>query len=274
MLQKRPDHDDESLSRTGELMAVETARSAAESSAEKDEPKKEEERISLFWRVFGGTILSIVALVSITLFNNMSSSISELRAGLSQEREARAGLVKKDEYNTRVTAQYERMRGIDALKVELEGVKEKVSANASATNAAKKETAVAVESLKRDVTAAADAVKKDETALELLKERVTALEGVKKEVAGLEALKEKVVTLTAELKSTRDELAKVSGDVERNKTSDLERKAFRDAQSKQIEEALKDLQKGLQDCREKLARLEGTKPARPTPSAPDAKTDP
>jgi chromosome segregation ATPase len=247
MLQKRPDHDDDAIDRTGEMAAFETARSASESSSEKAEPKKkEEEHISLFWRVFGGTILSIVALVSITLYNNMSSSITELRAEVSREREARAELVKKDEYNARVTAQYERMRGIDSLKVELEGMKEKVSGNASATAGLKKETTAAVDGVKREVATATDSMRKD--------------------LATLEVLKEKVAALTAELKTARDDVTKVSGEVERNKTSDLERKSIRDLQAKQVEEALKELQKGLQDCREKLARLEGAKP-----TAPDTK---
>ena len=36
--------------------------------------------MSLFWRVFGGTILSIVALAAVTLYNNLSNGISDLRA--------------------------------------------------------------------------------------------------------------------------------------------------------------------------------------------------
>ena len=74
-----------------------------------------------------------------------------------------------------------------------------------------------------------------------------------------------MATVSAELTAARDDLNKVSGDVERNKTSDLERKALRDLQAKQVDDALKDLQKGLQDCREKLARLEGAKPEKPKP---------
>lgn len=267
---KRPEQD-QSPDRSGEVAAMETVRSATESAA-KAEPKKDEEHISLFWRVFGGTILSVVALVAITLYNNMATNISELRGEVSREREARADLLKKDEFNTRNTAMYERIRAIDAVKVEMEGVKEKVSANTAATAGARKETGAALDGIKKDVTAAADAMKKDAAALEVLKERVAALEGVKKEVAGLDAIKEKVAATAVELKALRDELTKVSGDVERNKASDLERKAFRDAQAKQIEETLKELQKGLQDCREKLARLEGAKPA-PAP-APEAKMNP
>jgi chromosome segregation ATPase len=272
MLQKRPDHDEDSIDRTGEIAAYETARSSGESSAEKPEPKKDEEHISVFWRVFGGTILSIVALVSITLYNNMSSSITELRNEVSREREARAELLKKEEFSARNTAMYERMRGIDTVKVELEGLKEKVSGNASATAGAKKETAAAVEGVRKDVVAAVDAMKKDAAALEVLKERVAVLEALKKDLVGLETLKEKVATAAADLKTLRDEVTKVAGDVERNKTSDLERKAFRDAQAKQIEETLKELQKGLQDCREKLARLEGAKPT-PTEPKPLPKSD-
>jgi chromosome segregation ATPase len=251
MLQKREDHDDEASDRAGTLVAVETARSAAESSCEKTaEPKKEEEHVSIFWRLFGGTILSIVALVSITLYNGISSSISDLRSEVSREREARAELVKKDEYNSRITSVYERMRGIDSLKVELEGQKEKVATNATAMDGAKKETNAAIDSLK-----------KDSAAVEVLKERVAALETVKKDIAALEAFKEKLTSAVADLKMLRDELSKVAADVDRNKTSDLERKTTRDSQYKQVEETLKDLQKGLQDCREKLARLEGGKGA-------------
>ncbi|MBP3955584.1 hypothetical protein J8F10_09850 [Gemmata sp. G18] len=268
MLQRRNDSDSDDLSRTTELMAYESTRSANDSDGEKcAEPKKEEEQISIFWRVFGGTILSIVALVSITLFNNMSSSISELRAALSHEREARADLVKKDEFNTRVTAQYERMRAIDTVKVELEGMKEKVNTNTAAVDGVKRDTGAAIEAVKKDTSASADAMKKDAAALEVLKERVVLLETVKKDIAGLDTLKEKFAGAAADLKVMRDELQKIATEVDRNKTSDLERKSLRDSQHKQVDDALKELQKGLQDCREKLARLEGAQP-KPSPEVP------
>jgi hypothetical protein len=74
MSTKRGGQTDESFDQSQEA-AYETARAAAEGGA-KDPPKKEEEHLSVFWRVFGGTILSICALVAITLYNNMSSNIS------------------------------------------------------------------------------------------------------------------------------------------------------------------------------------------------------
>ncbi|MBY0459694.1 MAG: hypothetical protein K2V38_20435 [Gemmataceae bacterium] len=257
MLHRRSEPEtDESPDRTGEYAAYETARSAAnpgKGEADKgDPPKKDEEHISVFWRVFGGTILSIVALVAITLYNNMSTSITELRNELSREREARAELVKKDEFNTRITTQYERIRVAEAVKVDVEGLREKVNTNAAAVDAARK-----------DAAATAEVAKRDATTLELLKERIALLEALKKDLASLDALKEKLATTAADLKVARDDVQKLSAEVERNKASDLERKTLRDTQHKQLEDTLKELQKGLQDCREKLARLEGAQPKVP-----------
>jgi chromosome segregation ATPase len=290
MMQKRDDRDQSDASQGETLLAVETARSAA-GGGKVSESKKDEEHISVFWRVFGGTILSIVALVAITLYNNLTAGIADLRADLSREREARADMIKKDEVNTRVTAIFDRLRGIEAVKVELEGLKEKVSANAAAVTGTKKDTAAVVDGARKDMTAALDAVKKDTTAavdalkkdaatVEVLKERVAALEGVKKDLASLDVLKERMTAVATELKSVRDEVVKVAADVDRNKASDSERKNARDAQYKQLDETMKDLQRGLQDCREKLARLEGAKPSandipvRPVPPSVAKPTSP
>jgi predicted nuclease with TOPRIM domain len=251
MLSKRTDQDEESVSRS-EVLEMETARSSAESSSgEKPvDKKKDEEHMSLFWRVFGGTILSIVALVVITLYNNITTSISDLRTDLSHEREARADLVKKDDFNARANAQSDRIRAIDGVKIEFEGLKEKLQAQTAA-----------VDAIKKDVAENEDGVKKEGTALGVLKERVSELESVKKDFAGLDVIKEKLTNTAADLKSIHDEMTKLAGALEQNKLADLERKTSRDSQYKQVDEALKELQKGLQDCREKLARLEGTKPA-------------
>ncbi|HVK11689.1 MAG TPA: hypothetical protein VM597_23155 [Gemmataceae bacterium] len=76
-----------------------------------------EDRLSLFWRVFGGTILSIVTLVGITIYNNLSSSISELRSELNRVNEARAELVKKEEFNARTQNVWDRVQSLQELKV-------------------------------------------------------------------------------------------------------------------------------------------------------------
>jgi len=246
VLQRRLDHDDE---RDGSGAASETLRSAAESSALAKSAVRDDEKMSLFWRVFGGTILSIVALGSITLYNGLSSNIAELRSELNRERDARAELVKKDEFNSRTSNQYERMRSFDGLKADHEALKERLSANASS-----------LEAMKKDFAGTVDSIKKDAAALEVLKERLTAVEVVKKEVAGIELLRERLTSIAADLKTHRDEVTKLHQEVERNRSGDGERKTARDAQLRQVEETVKELQKGLQICREKLARLEGAQP--------------
>ncbi len=248
---------DNNNERTTELAAYETARTGA---APKEEPKSDDHKISVFWRVFGGTIVSIVALITINLFNNISSTISELRAEVSREREARAELVKKDEFNARISNQYERIRAHDAFKADIEALKERASTNLAAIDALKKDAAGGVDSAKKEVGAVADTVKRNALGIELLKERLAAVESLKKDVAALDSVKERAASTATELKALRDELQKVSAEIDRNRIADSERKVSRDAIQKQTDEVLKELTKGLQECREKLARLEGAKP--------------
>lgn len=251
MSQKRFDQqDDTAVNGAVPVLALgEAARAAAQTPGKAGE-KHDEEKLSIFWRVFGGTILSMVAIGMFTLYNSIASNLAELRSELSREREARADLVKKDEFNARTSSQYERIRSFEGLKAEHEGAKARVAANAAA-----------IEELKKDAGVRADAAKKDAAALEILKERVAGLEALRKDVAGIEVVREKVANAAADLKTMRDEVGKIQQELERNRASDLERKASRDTQHKQTEEALKELQKALQDCREKIARLEGAQPA-------------
>ena len=269
MLQKRFDHDqDESADQggqTGTMVAAETLRSAA-ASGPKPAKVNDEEKMSLFWRVFGGTILSITALVIITLYNNITSTLTDLRADIAREREARGGFAKKEDMDARVKTQYDRIRVVEAYKADIETVKERVNANA-----------VAVEGVRKDIGASVDALRKDSAGLEIVKERVAAVEALRKDVAGLDTVKDKLATVCTELKTAKDDVQKVQQELERNKASDLERKTYRDAQSKSIDETLKLLHKDLQDCREKLARMEGGKqqpavgpPPPPKPADKDA----
>ena len=66
-------------------------------------PSKSEERIPLFWRLFGGTLLSIVALICLTVYNQFTSSISDLRREIVQLQDGRVDLIKKDELNGQLT---------------------------------------------------------------------------------------------------------------------------------------------------------------------------
>jgi chromosome segregation ATPase len=246
--------------------ALRAVADAAQAPTDARRERKDEERMSLFWRVFGGTILSIAALVVITLFNNVTSTITdlrselvrandarataitELRTDLAKSAEARADLIRKDEFNSRMTSSWDRLQNlqqqnnaqntlITSLKTEIDGLKERLTRQATEGDTIRKEVAAAVEGLKKDQGATTETMKKD--------------------IAALEIVKERLMTQAADLKGLRDDYAKIRTEVDKNQAYDFERRDRRDTQYKHIDELLKEMQKGLQDCREKLARFEG-----------------
>ena len=194
--------------------------------------KKDDEKISLFWRVFGGTFLSICALVAATLYNSLTSNISELRAEVNRLNEARVDLVKKDEFNGRMTTSYDRIQGLQTQN--------------NAQNATSLSYRTEFDALK-----------------DKLNRHSTELDAIKKETVAVESLKEKVSAATADLKLVAAEAGKVRQDVERNQAADQERKTRRDEQYRDFEKAMKELQASLLECQVKLARMEGqaAKPA-------------
>ena len=226
-----------------------------------------EERMSMFWRVFGGTILSIVALAAITVYNGLNSGISELRAELNRVNsdlraevaragEARAELVRKDEFNARVTTVWDGIKTMQAQSLsqttavssqrgDQEAMKERVAKVAADFDAFRKESTAAAEAVKKDTALITDTLKKD--------------------VAALESLKDKLTALATDMKVTRDEMARVRTELDRNAAHDNDRKESRDKQYKAFDETTKELLKAVQDCREKIARLEGQTTPMPTP---------
>jgi chromosome segregation ATPase len=285
------------------LPVVAAAALAAGGDRSNSDVKKvnEEEKISWFWRIFGGTILSMVALGTLTLYNNISTNLSDLRRELNQEREARAELIRKQDFVTLLNNQGERLRLIEVLKADMEGLKERVAANSTTVDGIKKEqsqsnealrkeleglrkeliqsvegakrdTATTIETVRKEQQSAIDALKKEVAAVETLRERLTMLEALKKEVAVLEIVRERLTQLTMENKTLRDDMNKLQQEIERNKAADQERKRLRDEQYKQIDQTLKELQKELQTTREKLARLEAalsnTGPTSTPPATP------
>jgi DNA-binding transcriptional MerR regulator len=85
------------------IVEVETLRQAAPTAAAAASPKGEE-RLPIFWRIFGSTLLSIAALVAITLYQQINSSLNEIRSDLSHLNESQSDAVKKDEFNSRILA--------------------------------------------------------------------------------------------------------------------------------------------------------------------------
>ena len=99
------------LSSTSLPVQMEMLRQSAESGKPQDSGK-EETKIPLFWRVFGGTVLSISALIVMTAYQSLSGNIAELghqidhletdmRKEMSRLAELNGELVRKDECESR-----------------------------------------------------------------------------------------------------------------------------------------------------------------------------
>jgi hypothetical protein len=86
---------------------------------------KGEDRISLFWRIFGGTLLSIAALVVVTVYQQFSNSLFEVRNDMIRLNESRADLIKKDEFNTRMTSVWSSMKDLQATTTAVTGMRER-----------------------------------------------------------------------------------------------------------------------------------------------------
>ncbi len=86
------------------LLAADAVRCAT-TPARPNEPvvAKAEDRIPLFWRIFGGTLLSIAALIVVTLYQQFTSSMNEMRNDIVRLHEGQGDVVKKEEFNSRLT---------------------------------------------------------------------------------------------------------------------------------------------------------------------------
>ena len=69
------------------------------------------EKIPLFWQIFGGTIVSVVALMIITAFSQLNSNATDLRRDVNQ---LQAEQVRKDELNVRLNALWKSINDLQA----------------------------------------------------------------------------------------------------------------------------------------------------------------
>jgi hypothetical protein len=65
-------------------------------------PRKEEDRVPLIWRLSFGGLLSLAALVSITLYHQLNNGIVNLRSDLNNLNVKASNMVNKDEFNSRL----------------------------------------------------------------------------------------------------------------------------------------------------------------------------
>jgi DNA repair exonuclease SbcCD ATPase subunit len=96
------------------ILAAETLR-AGDSPPKRKDGEKTEEKISVFWRVFGGTILSITALTVISAYQSLAKGIDDLRRDVGHLRETNGEYIKSSEFNSRATTMWNSIREAQAV---------------------------------------------------------------------------------------------------------------------------------------------------------------
>ena len=97
----RDEQDRSQLAQAATVLMTEAQQGAGR--GEKEAPKSED-RYPLFWRIFGGTILSVVTLLAINVYQSFNASINDLRGSIGRLSEKHAELVHKDEFSSRMTS--------------------------------------------------------------------------------------------------------------------------------------------------------------------------
>ena len=165
---------------------VETLRNAATSGAAA--PPKGEERLSIFWRVFGGTLLSIAALVVVTMcqhFNNQLNDLrsdlthldQDLRKDLGRYGEAQGELVKKEDLSSRMRYLWDTIQQLQGEKAAVTALKDRVATLQEQFRAGEEER----KSLAREV--------------QQLRERKAGEDGRRELVREVQQLRERLATL-------------------------------------------------------------------------------
>jgi hypothetical protein len=79
-------------------------------------PARRNQKISLFWQVFGGTILSIVALIILTAYSQLTSMQTDLRREMNQ---VEVDQVKKDEFSARLSVLWNSIKSLQDTSTSL-----------------------------------------------------------------------------------------------------------------------------------------------------------
>jgi predicted nuclease with TOPRIM domain len=108
---------------TQTLLAAESLR--RDSAAATAPLQKGDDRVSVFWRIFGGTLLSIAGLVCITAYQQFTNTFTEFRNSLNHLNESSRDLVKNDDFNTRFTSVWSSIKDLQTADAGIVALKER-----------------------------------------------------------------------------------------------------------------------------------------------------
>jgi hypothetical protein len=120
-------------------VVIETLRQGSESPKAAEPEPKDEHRMPVFWRVFGGTVLSITSLIVMTAYQGFTAGLAELRSDLGHLQtecrkevarlcEAQADLIGKEELATKLKQLDRNLVDLDEDSKSLKKLKERCEA--------------------------------------------------------------------------------------------------------------------------------------------------
>jgi methyl-accepting chemotaxis protein len=278
VLPKRATRDDDQAAPNNnpdlDILTAETLRNSANNSEVQlhspggDGGKSGEEKVSIFWRIFGGTILSIVCLVIISAYQSLTGTLKDLNGEINQLKESKADFVKKDDFAASRTKIWDRFttdgQQIQAMTTTLATVKNDLGRQDQAIKDEVARLAGSIKSLqdeKREILASTQA------AVGQVRDRQTAFE-------------QQLRTAEQSLKAVEQQLKAVEQCARDIQAANVALSALqaasttRELQVKQAEEQRAELCKAVAELRERLAKLEVAVQSKPpaAPAKPAAKT--
>jgi hypothetical protein len=156
---------------------TEALRLAAPLGEESAEGERGEARTPAFWKLFGGTLLSVATLIVITLCQQFSAGLNDLRKDILRLSQGQGETVKEDELNSRIRPLWERVRELEADRAALAALKEEAVMFLERLRSAEQEC----RALAREVQGLREATvggrEKNAQELRRLRQRLAVLEG-------------------------------------------------------------------------------------------------
>jgi gas vesicle protein len=153
-------HKDEDLREIAERLHAALSTVVANGKAPEPEAKasvkpaetKDDHQIPAFWRICGATLVSVAAMVAVTLYIQLSNQVGSLRGDLNALRDQNHDLVRTDDYNSRNLAIAATIKEVQASNAAaMEFWKERTLSLERQINALQEENKRTVRELDREV---------------------------------------------------------------------------------------------------------------------------
>jgi cell division protein FtsB len=201
------ENSDWARKQAGTVLAAESLRNSAAPGEAAAPAPRADDRISAFWRIFGGTVLSIVTLIILTAFQQLSASLSNMNSKIEQLKDNSTKFVEKEEFSNRMTRFWDNVKGPTA---EVPALKAQVAAQDAQFKEAEKERKELCKEIQALKGGHDKFVEKEE-----FSSRMTRFwDNIKGPAADVPALKAQVATQDAQLKEAEKERKELCKEVQ------------------------------------------------------------